>query len=245
MEPWIPVLYDSPGLNGGDWIALASGLGGAVLGSVVGGMISWRLQSQAFARQAQSEASAKTEADRASTVRIMLGASLVLNDAIGTRDAIYSSLQKANEVGLSSQPLWHRVVPILGKPFENPISLDDLAPLITAREYDVVSRVVEMHMQHRVISQSLQVYSEKRTALNAMMPSRMVDRGSGLLSWEGNDEDTARLAPFTTELESLATILKDRVENFVPFAKKLNDDIGHVGEQLYGKTFPRVKVSPT
>jgi hypothetical protein len=47
MEPWVPVLYEQPTFGVAEWISLASGLGGALLGAGIGAAVSWFLQRQA------------------------------------------------------------------------------------------------------------------------------------------------------------------------------------------------------
>lgn len=255
METWVPVLAwdtgstDLLGLGGSDWVAVGSGLGGALLGAIVAGVIAAWLQMKAANHahglqvaaidhaSKQVEIARKTVA-RDGAVRLMMRASQILVRIKAIVDSLHRQLENANSHGLTGHPLWARVPGIVGSSQPQLFEVEELAPFLDAHEFALVSRCVELGMQHEVLVASIEQYNRVRTKLKDLIPAGALEEDA--LFAPLNEKVLLRLTPYTTELDSLMAQIKERAETQLKRARELNVLIGETGEKLFGPGFPHV-----
>jgi hypothetical protein len=185
-----------------DIAVLIGGIGGGVVGAIVGGAIAWILAHQAAVESRRRDEEERQQAMKSRALRLMVKASLILTDVVGTMQTIDDSLSAANERGLALGPMWQRVMPIVGQQKAFDVDADELAPLIQAKEYALFQEAVDLVMQHQAFVQAVAEYSLKRQALKDHMPAPVAVSG-GLVTSPMTAEDMARLAPRTLELARL------------------------------------------
>lgn len=255
METWVPILTwntgstDLLGLGGSDWVAVGSGLGGALLGAIVAGVIAaWLqvkaadhahgLQVAAIDHASKQVEIARKAVARDNAVRLMMRASQILVHIKATVDSLHRQLENANSHGLTGHPLWARVPGIVGSAQPQLFEVEELAPFLEAHEFALVSRCVELGMQHEVLVASIEQYNRVRTKLKDLIPAEALEEDT--LFAPANEKVLLRLTPYTAELDSLMAQIKDRAETQLKRARELNVSIGETGEKLFGPGFPHV-----
>lgn len=168
--------------------------------------------------------------------------SIILSDVAGTITSINSSLEGANARGLTSHPLWQRVVPIVGTYSAEPLDLDMLSPFLAAREYELVGQYVEMSMKHQVLGESVKTYYTLRTQMDDSMPRTAVAK-SGALYSNLTSEELSKMLPLSTRLEALITSVRSQASELHTLAKIVNTAIGPAARKYFkDKSFPHLEV---
>ncbi|MEQ8306677.1 MAG: hypothetical protein RIA09_08965 [Hoeflea sp.] len=221
-----------------EFATLVSGFGGALLGAVVGGMISWVLARQSAANTARRDKEARNQEQKAHALRLMVKASLVLSDVVAIKNSIDQSLSEANEKGLSHYPFWRRVLPIVSSYQTYPIEASELAPLMEAKANEIVYAATDMLMKHSILVAALERYSEKRGELKKIM-KRHTATEDGVLTSALTEDEVAEMAPYEIELESLIKEVRSRLEPIQNLTEKVTYGIGPAIQTHYGdKEFP-------
>ncbi|RWY91846.1 hypothetical protein EHI44_02075 [Rhizobium leguminosarum] len=208
-------------LSSADAATLISGFGGAALG----GGVSWFLGRQAAHEAASRDQQQHKRDQRAQGIQLFLKFSMIASDLAGTKVSINQSLERANALGLTSQALWQRIVPIVGSLDHVTIEPTDMTPLIDAREYDLVAQIIEVAMQHKMISQSLEKYTELHAAAEAILGPAQ-EYGEGGLYTGLTQDGIDRLRPVATKLEALINQIRLRLEILIPQANNAMAAIG-------------------
>lgn len=255
MEPWIPVLVGEAetwrvlGLGSSDWVAVGSGLGGALLGAIVAGVIAALLQNKAANHaydlqiKAAEQAERNAEGDRKAlardnAVRLMMRASLILVHIDAIVASLHRQLENANRDGLTGHPLWARVPGFVGSSRLQLFEVSELSPFLDAHEFALVARCVELGLQHEVLVETIARYNRSRDRLRELLPPEALD--DGMLFTPANEQLLNRLTPYTADLDNLVAKIKTRSEEQLVRAREVNEMVGKAGERLFGPGFPRV-----
>ena len=209
-----------------DWVALASGFGGALLGAVVGGAIAWMI--------AKKE---RYERRKAGAYRALLKASRMLSDFANIKSAIDDDIQKAELAGQKEAETWTKVTPLVGgfKPLT--IELDDLVVFVEAKEYQIYDDMVQLEMHHSATCHAIDEYGRLRAEFRDIVPTH---GGSGNTLYSGMtrevyDQVRVRMLEMNTLIESLMPLLTE----YVADARSLVRRLGPAARKaLKDKDFP-------
>lgn len=230
LNPHIVIRQD-----GVDWVTVAAGFGGVILGAVLGGAIQWWIST----KQANQQ---KREIQWAQALRAMMQASIVLSDVAATIRSIHSSLEEANAKGLTAQPFWQRIVPMIGTYSAEPLDVEVLGPFLAAREYTLVGQYVEMSMKHQVLGEAVKSYYTLRGQMDDSMPRTMVSE-SGALHSDVTFDERAKMLPLSIRLESLITSIREQSNELYDLAKTVNVAIGPAARKYFNDpSFPHLEV---
>ncbi|WP_223475882.1 hypothetical protein [Oricola indica] len=219
-------------------VNLTSGFGGALLGALVGGFISWLLAKQSSAETLKRDREARDEEQKSYALRLMVKASLVLSDVVAIKNAINQSLSDANERGLSHLPFWRRVIPIVPSSKSYEVDASELVPLIAAKEADLVTAATEVFMQHATLIAAIDTYFEKRGEIKKLIKRHSGVR-DGVVMSELTESEIAALAPYELELESIIKEVRSALGPLQANAEKVTFGIGPAIQKHYGdKGFP-------
>ncbi len=202
-------LYHPPNeqLLSPEYINLISGFGGAVFGACVAGAISWLIAKQTATQTLRRDEEARAREQKSHALSLMVKASLVLADVVATSKLIDQSLSNANEKGLTSQPLWQRIVPTVSHKQIYEIDAAELAPLIEAKAYEIVYAATEMFMQHATLVTALEKYAALRGEMKNIIPRHLEANDTVIVS-ALTESEIAALAPYEIELESLISEIR-------------------------------------
>lgn len=238
IDPWIPVFYETQGVTIQDWITIAVGFGGAIVGAVVGGVVSSRQIRQTHALQLEKDHSDREAVENAALVAAQFQASLILTDVEAIVRAINESLELANKRGLTSQPMFMRMMPIIGNMDTPQLDLHAIAPLVSARENDLVQAYIETHAKHSVLVDSLRRFDAVKQDLNERVSPYMTFH-DGRPAVEMNASRQAQLQPFFDSADSLAQQIRGMATELQTIAATATFGIGPVAKKLYNDdTFP-------
>lgn len=238
IEPWVPVFYESAGFGIQDWVTIGVGVGGALLGALAGGWISFRQARSDRDHQERQELRAKLVRDKALLVKAQFQASLILSDAEATVTAIEDSIAKTAEAGLSDAPLFNRIMPIVGFMTTPPTDIETIGPLIDAKENGLVQEYFELHAKHEVLTQSLRRFDQVKEDLNERV-SPFMTWHEGLVQVELTPQREAQLRPFFDSANSLAEQIQVMALEVRRLARSTTYGIGPAARRIYNDdTFP-------
>ncbi len=209
-------------MTASDWVALAAGFGGALLGAIVGGVIAWLIAARE-----------RHERRKAGAYRVQLKVNRMLSDVSNIKDAIEQDIQKADSHGLKNEETWTKVTPIMGAFKPIAVDLEDLIWLIEAKEYGIYDDIVQFEMRHTAVCQAVDQYGVLRSEFRDLIPTQ---GGTGSLLHTGltkeiYDRVRVRMLEMNTLIESLIPLLgeyivsgRSLVRRIGPAARKSLDD---------------------
>lgn len=145
-----------------------SGIIGAVLGAVVGGLIAYAIQVKAL-----REGRRQRDEDRA-RLREALGNSLIIkmlrihSNFHHFHRYIEEFFEKAARSGAEGEP-WQIVVPLANPPDRVHFSSEELSMLLTLGDADVSNLVIQMDEVHNGLNDAIRVLGAERSALTAQL----------------------------------------------------------------------------
>lgn len=233
MEPWIPVLNESSGITLQDWVTLGAGIGGALLGSLVGGFVTWGVARAN--RSAERATAAQNEVDRkkALLINAQFQASLILSDVDATIRAVDESLEEANAMGLTGQPLATRMMIVVGMMDTPAIDFETLGPLIAARENALVHSFIEAHTRHKVLTAALLRHEIAKNQLHERMSPHLVPQPGGRPIAELSPEVSAQLRPYIEMADTLAAQIRPLAVGVKEAAATATFGIGPAARQMF------------
>ncbi|HEX4304206.1 MAG TPA: hypothetical protein VHZ78_15525 [Rhizomicrobium sp.] len=150
-------------LQDSDWWLAWTTLGGAVVGSVVAGIISY-IQ----ARQATKETLARDEADRldrdkTTAFRVHVKLSRILSNLGGLHRQIELAVADADARGLKGA-LWTKLEPFAGVYPPVCFDADELAIFASMKEYELLGKLMTVDDNHNSYMEAVKIYSTRRLA---------------------------------------------------------------------------------
>lgn len=194
-------------------ITLLAGLGGAILGSWVSGRIA--------RSHAKDE---KTNRQKAEYFKVMIKCSLIQSDFVNLKRAIDESVAAADKNGMADQSKWTKVQANPDEFEKIVIAADDLVCLFEAREFDLLSGLVEIGMKHARLVGAFNTYSRLRSKLKDHMPNNEIK--GPVVGADLNQADLLRLQPRFLELSSLLDSIDDLLPRYIVDSKLLSDKLG-------------------
>ncbi|BAV45733.1 hypothetical protein MesoLj113a_41810 [Mesorhizobium sp. 113-1-2] len=221
-----------------DHATLLAGFGGAVIGSVLSALVSFILAKQASAETLLRDFEARLAEQKSYVLRLMVKASVVLSDLVAIRKAIDESLSNANDRNLTAEPLWKRVLPIVGSYQTFDIDAAELSPLIAAKDNALMQASVTLFMQHRNLIEAVRVYADLRGRVKEIVVHHF-GSSEGVLTSGLTQEQMSKLMPLEIELESLIKTIRAMLTDLIPLAEKVTFEIGPAMQKFFGsQDFP-------
>jgi len=174
---------------------------------------------------------------------VMIKSSLIHSDFTNLRREMNESVRKANEQGLVDRPKWTKVQANPDEFEKIEITPDDLVCLFEAREFKLLSDLVEIGMKHSRLFGAFNTYSRLRSELKDHMPIHEVTGpvlGSNLTS-----EDFLRLQPRFLELTSLLDSIDSLLPRYVEESKNVTEMLGPAARKYFkDPKFPLLATPP-
>ncbi|UVK53338.1 hypothetical protein DBIPINDM_006821 [Mesorhizobium sp. AR02] len=215
-----------------EYATLLSGFGGAVLGSGMSAFVALVLARQTSKETLDRDIRARNAEQQSYALRLMVKASLILSDVVAIQRSIDSSLSDANDRNLTSQPLWKRILPIVGSYQLYDVDAAELSPLIAAKNSGLMQSAVTLFMQHRNLIEVVKVYSEKRDLVKSYI-THHITAADGVITSGLTEADVSRLAPLEMELESLAKGIREMIPNLISLGEQVTYGIGPAMRKFY------------
>jgi len=194
--------------SGITWWAVASAFGGTIIGSVLGGTISFWLQKRSL-----GATKALHDADRAE-VRKALGYAIffkmirLCSDIQQLGNPVKEAIERAKREGKADE-LWPRVLPILPLPDPIKFSAEEMA-LVLSLDSKLFNDMAALDDLHNSTVAIFRLYAEKRDSLTATLtPASMTENlGATFLTKKQKDE----MKPRSVELDMLIGAMVERTE---------------------------------
>jgi len=187
--------------------ALFSALGGSIVGSLLGGTISYLLQQNA-ARAARTQ----READRLETRKALAYSLLfkmiqIVSGLEQMRRLTKGQIDAAKARGVTAEP-WQVMLPIGNPPDQVKFTPDEMA-LVLSLDDKLFNEIAALDQLHNSTSNLVRMYGERRTAMMARFGARM-EGNTGTTSL--SPEEYQWLAPRAVELNALIDNIIQRTE---------------------------------
>nr|WP_314259243.1 hypothetical protein [uncultured Devosia sp.] len=242
MDPWVPVFYESPGISTADWLTIGLSLVSVVIGALISALVSYHIQERANRHSEKREEQARKADQRGQLLNALFRAMYVHADVNSVVVGIAESHLRAKAAQLKSQNQWTRIAPIVGRGTAQPIIASELAPLVDAKEFDLIARYCELLMGHSALLQAQELYERDWLELSAMLPATRTS--AGMLQTGLSADEERVFQPRFTRLNGLAVSLEESSATQLKLATAIVRDLGTAGQDLFGEGFPKYRVLP-
>ncbi len=182
------------------------GFVGTLFGAVVGGVISWVLQRQAFKDQTARQQQHDMDHDRQLATAMCLKAFDMLNQLAMIEKHVVSELKKMPTPD-APHP-WRFVLPLANVLHPVNFSADELSLLLRLKENDLLNRAALSCRAHNTQLSAIQTYSTQRMNMSADMPSTVTgNHGVAIFT----HRQMQKFGPRWAELNSLIIYVRDGV----------------------------------
>ena len=188
------------------WWAIVSAFGGTVIGSVLGGLISYLLQRKSLdATKALHDADRK-EVRRALGYAIFFKMIRLCSDLTQLGTPISKAIENAQQQG-HAEDLWPFVMPVFPQCDPIKFSPEEMA-LVLSLDNKLFNDMAALDDLHNSAIALFKLYAEKRNALTATLSPVTVERniGTSFLT----RENRARMKPQSIELDMLIGAMVER-----------------------------------
>lgn len=216
-----------------DHATLLAGFGGAVLGSGLSAVVSFIQAKRTSAETLRRDAESRRAEQKSYVLRLTVKASVVLSDVIAIRKTIDQSLSNANDRNLTSEPLWKRVLPMIGSHQTFDIDPAELSPLIAAKDNNLVQASVTLFMQHRNLVEAIKVYAEKRDKVKSIVTNHF-EEDRGVIKSGLTQAQASALMPLEVELESIITHIRGMLGDLNRLAEQVAFGLGPAMRKYLG-----------
>lgn len=177
VEPWVPIFYEQPTFGVAEWISLASGLGGALLGACIGAAVSWFLQRQANNIALRRDEEGRKANSQAQLFNALTRITYVLADTKATVIFFEEAMENASKQGMTDVPLGAKVTYISGAGRSQPIVAEEIAPISEMKERQLIADYGEVLMQHSVMLGNIVEFNDRQRFLLQNVDARLNQDG--------------------------------------------------------------------
>lgn len=216
-----------------DHATLLAGFGGAVLGSGMSAVVSFILAKQTSAETLRRDNEARRAEQKSYVLRLMVKASIVLSDVIAIQKTIDQSLSNANDRKLTGEPLWKRVLPMVGSHQTFDIDPAELSPIIAAKDNELMQASVTLFMQHRNLLEAIKAYAQKRDKVKDVVTNHF-EENQGVITSALTQAQMSALLPLEVELESIITQIRAMLVDLKPTGERVTYSLGPAMRKYLG-----------
>ena len=188
------------------WWAVVSAFGGTVIGSVLGGTISFWLQKRSLSATKALHDSDRKEVRKALGYALLFKMIRLCSDLQQIGGPVFSAVLKAQKEGHVDE-LWPCVVPVGPLPDSIKFSPEEMA-LILSLDNKLFNDMAAMDDLHNSTVAIFGLYAEKRAALTAMLTPTAIVGAVG--STPLTKEQREKMRPQSIELDILVNAMVER-----------------------------------
>ncbi|MER8465981.1 hypothetical protein [Mesorhizobium sp. M1396] len=221
-----------------EWVALISGFGGALLGAIVGGAVSWLLARQAANESRRRDGEQRLAAEKAAAVRTLLKVQQITNGTFTVAQVVREGVTDAQAKGLE---LWQVMKPHVGSKADVQIHAEDLAPFLDHLGSPFVDSITLAALRYEVLETTLSDYSARRARLGELLaPFTVLDMETGAGTTDVPEDQIAAVKTRVFELKDILRQLQDFAEHDLNANLALCGQITSYGAAKYGN-FPKLQ----
>jgi hypothetical protein len=155
-----------------EWWTFGSTLFGALVGSVVGGLISYFLVRQSNAETAKRDLIIRRYNEKAIAFKLVVKIGEVVSSLAALHHQIENGISAAEAAGIGG-PLWSKMQPMVG--LEKRINFDpeEIAILLPLKLNETINSLFVLDDQHNSFAAAMEIYSQKRTAFGEKFGATM------------------------------------------------------------------------
>jgi len=212
-----------------------------VLGAVIAAIVAFVLARQSNTAIEKRDAHQRKQSQKSALLRLQTRASILASDVASTMKVIDIMLAEANAAGRTGWPKHARITSIIGSFETIEFPIEELEPLVEAKEFDLIQGLVEISMRHKEFSTAISTYSQLRLDLKNKVT---ISRSDGnVLSAELSQTQLQQLQPYLIELETLIDQAISMGRGIEKRANSLVQGIGPAARKfLADNTFPKITI---
>jgi hypothetical protein len=223
------VVYVPPG----DMATVIAGVGGAMLGAVVGGVIQWTISTREYEKHRRDAAEAATLTEKAEALGTVVRALTITNqlfDIMSSIAEMFDAIKKFD--GHEEMVLWQRILPLSGLPLVSTrFEICDVGLMFKAGGDDLANMMLLVSERYHSLLDAIRTYGQRRAAIAELMPATM-DGGLGttLLT----KQEAAVLAPRFQELKDLSEQICTTLPEDLQLSIGVTESIGPLLSKYFG-----------
>lgn len=188
------------------WWAVVSAFGGTIIGSVLGGTISFLLQRRSLAATQALHDTDRREVRKALGYALLFKMIRLSSDLAQLGKPVAEAVNKAIDAG-SHEGFWPVVLPVLPLPDQIKFSPEEMA-LVLSLDNGLFNDMAALDDLHNNTIALFGLYAEKRTALTDTLNPDTMEGNSGSMLLTREDRD--RMRPRSVELDMLIAGMLER-----------------------------------
>ena len=225
------------GLTGPFWPTLI----GAVVGAVVGGIITFGIQVNGVRIARQERVAAKRQEDLAAAYGTMVKLVKILTTFRHVAETMLEAKTMLETPRFKGVDLWQVTPPFGGLPAKVSFGEKEVAFVLSTNERGLMLAALELEdMQSNVIDLCV-IYSQRREKMTETLTAMEMDGRIALTSFK--PEDMAKIAPHVMPLNDLTAVLSGRTPGYVVNATRIFDEMLAHCRKRFGDDFPKLEIS--
>lgn len=215
-----------------NYLPLIAGL----VGTVLGGLISWLIARQANNRQIARDEKQRREEEKASAIQTMLKISEIANSLFTIRNYIKAGLKSAKADNVAETKIYQYVQPTIGFS-EDVVKFEtkDFIPYISARKLDVLNTAGLIARRQKSILRMFETYCDRHVAFQDWMANfSQFDEAANTIEHKIPNSDKGKLIIRESELNGLLSQIAEFLEEQMPVIGKLCVDASTIGKDYFG-----------
>ena len=201
-----------------EWWTFGTTLFGAVVGSVVGGLISYFLTRQANRETAKREEAARQNNNKSIAFRLIVKTGEIVSSLAALHHQTEDHIASAEKQGIQG-PLWSKMLPMVG--LEKRINFDpeEIAILLPLKINETINSLFMLDDQHNSIMATMELYSRKRAAFGERFGAFINENNVGTTDF--TQEQLQMASPMIAELDALAKSIRAGAKEYFGEAVKI------------------------
>jgi len=196
------------------------GIGGAVIGSIVGGAISWRLQSQSLMENRNARAFDANEKKIALGYAIVLKLNMLRDGFSAIKKHLEDASPAKHKTAESSPEWWETLRPMPSLPDPVHFTLDEQVLVMRMRKLEILNSMLEIDTNFLTTLDALRVYRDLREKLQDSMLSQVTSVDGSKVSARLDASTFMRVRPKMIDTNSIAEHLSEIVPAYEVIAEE-------------------------
>jgi hypothetical protein len=210
-----------------------------IVGAIIAAAVAFALARQSNLAIEKRDLTQRKQMQKSALLKLQLRASLLTSDVTSTMGTIDRMFIDANKAGRTGWPKHARIQSIIGSYEKISFPIEELEPLIEAKEFDLVQGLVEISMRHQSFLEAISTYSRLRLELKNKVTIANAD--NNVLGANLDAHEYKQLQPFLIELETLIDQAIKMGRDIETQARAITAKIGPAARLLLkDPTFPKL-----
>lgn len=211
-----------------------------IIGGGIAAAVSFILAWQSNRAVSKRDKEERRQNHKSALLKLQMRASILASDVTNTMRTIDDMMRAANRAGRTGWPKHARITSIVGSYDKISFPVDELEPLVEAKEFELVNDLIEISMRHQAFMEAISTYSRMRLELKNKVTIASTD--GNVLGAMLDDHELRQLQPYLIELETLISQALEMGRDLEAQTKRTVTKVGPAARKfLADPHFPKIQ----